>query len=332
MLSRRTRPTLNPISGGGEEMGKYMKKSKTTTTTATANDVSPSSLGVRTRARTLALQQGSNSSSPPTPPSSPAAYLQLRNRRLLKSLVSGGEKGAVKESSRNRVCSVQNPNPNPSENCESAEDGGNNAVECQGDENGDDGVGAAAVEACFGENVLDSEARGRSTRESTPCSLIRNQDSIHTPGSTTRPVSAAEAIRRSEGSMRRRIPTTQEMEEFFAGLEKEQQKQFIEKYNFDPVNDTPLPGRFEWEVRAAGERRPCQFRRQLKRLDDEKKWFQHNALREEEYSAEGTQNICNKFCNFSKLDLDPMNSSSVRFPVVGDEGSKSQDHKGNNEA
>lgn len=234
-------------------MGKYMKKSKTTTTTttATANEVSPtSSLGVRTRARTLALQQrrlqqGTNSSSPPTPPSSPAAYLQLRNRRLLKSLVARDEK----EKGENGVCSVQNPNSNPSlVNSESAEDAGNNAADCEGGENGDDGVGAAAVEACFGENVLDSEARGRSTRESTPCSLIRNSDSIHTPGSTTRPVGAAEAIRRSEGSMRRRIPTTQEIEEFFAGLEKEQQKQFIEKYNFDPVNDTPLPGRFEWEV------------------------------------------------------------------------------------
>ncbi|GAB2221769.1 hypothetical protein Drorol1_Dr00012957 [Drosera rotundifolia] len=254
MPSRKTRPTLNPISGGGE-MGKYMKKSKTTTTTttttATANEVSPtSSLGVRTRARTLALQQrrlqqGTNSSSPPTPPSSPAVYLQLRNRRLLKSLVARDEK----EKGENGVCSVQNPNPNPSVvNCESAEDAGNNAADCEGGENGDDGVGAAAVEACFGENVLDSEARGRSTRESTPCSLIRNSDSIHTPGSTTRPVGAAEAIRRSEGSMRRRIPTTQEIEEFFAGLEKQQQKQFIEKYNFDPVDDTPLPGRFEWEV------------------------------------------------------------------------------------
>lgn len=37
------------------------------------------------------------------------------------------------------------------------------------------------------------------------------------------------------------------MDEFFAGAEEEQQKQFIDKYNFDPVNDKPLPGRYEWE-------------------------------------------------------------------------------------
>jgi hypothetical protein len=82
----------------------------------------------------------------------------------------------------------------------------------------------------------------------------------------------------------RRRPTTPEMDEFFSGAEEEQQKQFIEKYvfprficsvllvmsfqfvlffsfglvslmvsvnsffryNFDPVNEQPLPGRFEW--------------------------------------------------------------------------------------
>ncbi|GAB2227073.1 hypothetical protein Droror1_Dr00008877, partial [Drosera rotundifolia] len=93
----------------------------------------------------------------------------------------------------------------------------------------------------------ESVAASKSTRESTPCSLIRNPDSIHTPGSTSRLVGVAEAIRRSEGSMRRRIPTTQEIEEFFVVLEKEQQKQLIEKYNFDPVNDMPLTGRFECE-------------------------------------------------------------------------------------
>lgn len=67
-------------------------------------------------------------------------------------------------------------------------------------------------------------------------------------------------------------PTTPDMDRFFSGAEEEQQKQFIEKYelsfpfenpfgfvslmarqlfvfryNFDPVNEQPLPGRFEWE-------------------------------------------------------------------------------------
>ncbi|MCI22573.1 cyclin-dependent kinase inhibitor 3-like [Trifolium medium] len=36
------------------------------------------------------------------------------------------------------------------------------------------------------------------------------------------------------------------MDEFFALAEKQQQAIFMEKYNFDVVNDVPLPGRYEW--------------------------------------------------------------------------------------
>ncbi|XP_048235187.1 cyclin-dependent kinase inhibitor 4 isoform X2 [Ricinus communis] len=117
-------------------------------------------------------------------------------------------------------------------------------------------------EASFGENVLDIEGRERLcivlfasvlllhlkmldeffTRESTPCSLIRDPESIRTPGSTTRPSSTEP----NRTSMRRHIPTAHEMDEFFTGAEEEQQKRFIEKYNFDPVNDKPLAGRYEW--------------------------------------------------------------------------------------
>ncbi|KAM0993962.1 hypothetical protein COP2_009744 [Malus domestica] len=40
----------------------------------------------------------------------------------------------------------------------------------------------------------------RTARESTPCSLIRDPDTIRTPGSTTRPTSSAEANRRIQNS------------------------------------------------------------------------------------------------------------------------------------
>ncbi|CAN6715912.1 unnamed protein product [Malus baccata var. baccata] len=87
----------------------------------------------------------------------------------------------------------------------------------------------------------------RTTRQSTPCSLIWDPDTIRTPGSTTRPTSSAEANRRIQNSSQRHIPTAHDMNEFFAGAEEEMQKKFIEKYNYDPVNDKPLPGRYEWE-------------------------------------------------------------------------------------
>lgn len=100
------------------------------------------------------------------------------------------------------------------------------------------------IEASFGENVTEFEGRERSTRESTPCSLIGDPDTVKTPGSTTKRTNATD--RRIQNSMQRPIPTAHEMDEFFAGAEEKQQKLFIDKYNFDPVNDKPLLGRYEW--------------------------------------------------------------------------------------
>ncbi|KAL3351296.1 hypothetical protein AABB24_019742 [Solanum stoloniferum] len=97
-----------------------------------------------------------------------------------------------------------------------------------------------------GENLLEFDGRERTTRESTPCNLIRDPDNIPTPGSSTRPNNASEANGREPTSAQRIIPTAHEMNDFFAGTEEKQQKQFIEKYNFDPVNDKPLPGRYKW--------------------------------------------------------------------------------------
>nr|GMD22163.1 cyclin-dependent kinase inhibitor 3-like [Ipomoea batatas] len=42
------------------------------------------------------------------------------------------------------------------------------------------------------------------------------------------------------------MPSAEEIDEFFAYAEQQQQRRFIEKYNFDIVNDLPLPGRYEW--------------------------------------------------------------------------------------
>ncbi|KNA05312.1 hypothetical protein SOVF_191260 [Spinacia oleracea] len=101
------------------------------------------------------------------------------------------------------------------------------------------------VDGSFGENNLDFDSRERSTRESTPCSLIRGAETIGTPGSTTRPTCSASANRRARNTQRP-IPTNPEMEEFFAGFEHHQQKLFLDKYNYDIMSDMPLSGRYEW--------------------------------------------------------------------------------------
>ncbi|GAB2279669.1 hypothetical protein Dimus_014313 [Dionaea muscipula] len=43
-----------------------------------------------------------------------------------------------------------------------------------------------------------------------------------------------------------KMPSDFEIEEFFAAAEKDLQKRFIDKYNFDIVKDVPLEGRYQW--------------------------------------------------------------------------------------
>lgn len=220
---------------------------------------SPLCLGVRTRAKTLALQRlGKSTAAAPSTVASAGSYLQLRSRRLEKPTILIESKrqkqisvrpdSSSRANSRLRVGSV-----NSGSNRLKVEDGGQLEREkAAGVDKEDDEIQErnqnenpdVGIEASFGENVLEFEGRERGKRETTPCSLIRDPDTIRTPSSTTRPTNLTDAT--AQNSMRRHIPTTHEMDEFFSGAEDQQQKQFIDKYNFDPMNDKPLPGRYEW--------------------------------------------------------------------------------------
>ncbi|KAM7527401.1 hypothetical protein LguiB_030811 [Lonicera macranthoides] len=217
-------------------MGKFMRKAKITRDVAAVMDLSQSSsLGVRTRAKTLALQrlqsQNPNSSN----------FLELRSRRLEKPPLVSTPKDS----------SSQNPNPNsnPTQSSKKQKEGYLGEINTllaskEDDETGCDNCDLG-VQVSFGENNLDFDGRerSRSTRESTPCSLIRDSDTIGTttPGSSTRPTSLSTRRIRP-----RNIPTAHELEEFFTHAEREDQRLFTEKYNFDVVNDVPLEGRYEW--------------------------------------------------------------------------------------
>eukprot|EP00262_Sarcandra_glabra_P014959 TRINITY_DN4510_c0_g1_i1.p1 TRINITY_DN4510_c0_g1~~TRINITY_DN4510_c0_g1_i1.p1 ORF type:complete len:246 (+),score=41.60 TRINITY_DN4510_c0_g1_i1:89-826(+) len=244
-------------------MGKYMKKAKISGGEVAVMEVpsQTSLVGVRTRAKTLALQRNLNLQKS----SSSSSYLQLRSQRLEKpplvvaatDLKKTTKEAAGKENPRN----PKSPNSrlvvegsvnsgsvgSVSMRCEEKKGGGV-------DEKKEEGLQVAepesdtGIEASFGENVLEFDGRERSIRETTPSSLIRDSEALGTPGSTTRPTHSTATNRRIQ--MRRNIPTSHEMEEFFAGAEQQQQKIFTEKYNYDPVNDSPLPGRYEW-VRLA---------------------------------------------------------------------------------
>ncbi|XP_028764110.1 cyclin-dependent kinase inhibitor 7 [Neltuma alba] len=56
-------------------------------------------------------------------------------------------------------------------------------------------------------------------------------------------ITEANSHHKSKGKKR---PTELELEEFFGAAEKDIQKRFAEKYNYDIVNDVPLEGRYEW--------------------------------------------------------------------------------------
>ncbi|KAH7691057.1 Cyclin-dependent kinase inhibitor domain-containing protein [Dioscorea alata] len=213
-------------------MGKYMKKTKVGGEVALMEVGNQSSLGVRTRARTLALQRLQKPSDSSPDPPSPSSYLQLRSRRLEKPVADS--------------CPKLNPRARATAAAAAAKSvsvGSVSLSSCRDEPSLEIDGG---VEVSFGENVLEVEERDRSARETTPCSLIRNSETIGTPGSTTRVSNSGVSSRRIPSSSHRNYPTTHEMEEFFARAEELQQRVFIEKYNFDPVNDLPLPGRYEW--------------------------------------------------------------------------------------
>ncbi|GMI85702.1 inhibitor/interactor with cyclin-dependent kinase, KIP-RELATED PROTEIN 3 [Hibiscus trionum] len=203
-----------------------MKKSKIAGDIAVMEVSHQSTMGSRTRAaKTLALQRLSKTPSPAhavglNPDVSSFSYLQLRSRRLEKSASPVSNKTKQKQ--------------------EGKKNGGKESEGCFGNREIVFGVGicrGTTDETCFG------ELRDRSTMESPSCSLIKDFETIPAPGSTTKPRSSPSTHRRGP---ERFIPAAQEMEEFFACAEQQQQWQFIEKYNFDIVNDLPLPGRYEW--------------------------------------------------------------------------------------
>nr|GMD68430.1 cyclin-dependent kinase inhibitor 5-like [Ipomoea batatas]GMD79697.1 cyclin-dependent kinase inhibitor 5-like [Ipomoea batatas] len=280
-------------------MGRYMKKSKTAGEVALLEVThSQSFSGVRTRAKTLALQRLRRSADEICCGGDSGSYLQLRSRRLQKPPI-GLDSRRQKPSSKDSNPSLgHNSKQNQSTRASSRVRHGYSAIsgsvnkeenecldgvikeenilpeKCGAFEENENKVnntaGDAGDEASFGENLPEFEVPNCSVyglttlmssqfsqmygiwlslpdRESTPCSLIRDSDAVQTPGSSTRPASAREANSRMHNSLRRHIPTTHEINEFFAGAEEEQHRKFIEKYNFDPVNEKPLPGRFEWE-------------------------------------------------------------------------------------
>lgn len=223
-----------------------MRKAKITADVAVM-EVPQSNLGVRTRAKTLALQRLQSTTPLPASDSvsDSSGYLQLRSRRLEKpSLLKPQTQRQTEAEMNTKSRSGSRLGVNDSVISGSARSG--SIARSKGDDNCfENRVADETGQGSFGEDNSDFQARERSTRESTPCSLIREVD-VATPGSSTRRRALDARNQRSRDAILRNIPSAYEMEEFFARAEQEQQQRFIEKYNFDIVADMPLPGRYEW--------------------------------------------------------------------------------------
>ncbi|CAL9073561.1 unnamed protein product [Musa textilis] len=244
----------------GSGMARYSRKARIGGEAAVADAAhQQSSFGVHTRAKTLALKRLQESS-----PADAYSYLQLRSRRLQKHL-------PAPSSVRSRPAAKNTPSANPNsgrtpkfisnppagmgESPVTSDSAASVSMRnrCLKKAKASSEAAAAAVpevsskdragsEASYGENVLELEA-SRSARESTPCSLKRNSETIGSPGSTTRPTKFTVSSKRQASPI---VPTDPEMEELFAGPEQLQQRRFMERYNFDVAKDQPLPGRYEW--------------------------------------------------------------------------------------
>uniref|UniRef100_A0A7N0UH75 Cyclin-dependent kinase inhibitor n=1 Tax=Kalanchoe fedtschenkoi TaxID=63787 RepID=A0A7N0UH75_KALFE len=216
-------------------MGKYIKKS-TPKSDVAAMEIPLSSTGVRTRAKTLALQKLQRHT-PPLPAANPvydeSSYLQLRSRRLRK------------------LQPLRQPGDPEFDSCPnfSSRRAGLSLVVKKGSGNGTVELEIGDLDASFSENDLNFEAeqiRDSTSRESTPCNSVRGADTFSTPGSTARLPRLSLSHARVQNATPQVMPTASEIEEFFALAEQHQHRIFLEKYNFDVVSGRPMPGRYEW--------------------------------------------------------------------------------------
>ncbi|KAK8966368.1 Cyclin-dependent kinase inhibitor 4 [Platanthera guangdongensis] len=191
-------------------MGKHISKTKLAGEVALMEVSIQSSIGVRTRARTLALQRVQKPSTFPdgnTSSFSSSDHLLLRGRRLEKEAITL----KADEVTESKITAGVESSPE--------------------------------TKASLGEFVL---LLGAEDMYVSPLSCLFSSSWLFSIGilcSTTRLMTKNCAI---HCDMHQAIPSSHEIEEFFSGAERLQQRTFMEKYNYDPVNDCPLPGRYEW--------------------------------------------------------------------------------------
>ncbi|KAK2967559.1 hypothetical protein RJ640_030430 [Escallonia rubra] len=203
-------------------MGKYMRKCKGVGEVAVMEIGQVG--GVRTRARTLAMaakrrkvRSGELEFSP--------SLVQLRRRRRV---VNTPQNPVSPATSRNSSPSSDNI---PASCCSS---------------NGSTEVASERLKFADLEEIERSAFNftcgGGERRDATPSTSELGEEESGELESTAGPSEACS--RRRETA--ERTPSEAELEEFFSTAEKDLQKKFTEKYNYDIAKDVPLQGRYEW--------------------------------------------------------------------------------------
>ncbi|XP_010527231.1 PREDICTED: cyclin-dependent kinase inhibitor 5 [Tarenaya hassleriana] len=229
-----------------------MKKSKIAGEISVMSVSQPTTtFGFRTRAaKSLALQRLRSLSPSPAAEDDSFRYLQLRSRRLVKLPSPSGTRKQPQQQLRQSLChgETRNPKDKPGP-AKSGSDLVAPVPENEGHFGDNEGIGGSdgnLGEASSGENSIDFEPKDRSTRESTPCNLVSDTEAIGTPCSSTRRISPVRTRERARDGSLGIVPSSREIEEFLESAEQQEQRFFIQKYNFDVLNDVPLPGRYEW--------------------------------------------------------------------------------------
>ncbi|XP_021714286.1 cyclin-dependent kinase inhibitor 1-like [Chenopodium quinoa] len=94
---------------------------------------------------------------------------------------------------------------------------------------------------CLGNSTADPEvesaAETSSKQKEEECHRTELREATKSDGQDSQATKSTAQIR---------MPSDSEIEEFFAAAEKDIQKRFSDKYNFDIAKDLPLKGRYDW--------------------------------------------------------------------------------------
>ncbi|KAG2315904.1 hypothetical protein Bca4012_066752 [Brassica carinata] len=176
----------------------------------------------------------------PDPEPSSASVSPLKKKKLDDNDSHGGVGVAAPSPSMSSSSSADSSHGGCSVTSAGVEDDDKSSIICFSSESYEIARSIPSVAA------VDLQDHQISETETSTASITSNIRKEVNPalGETTEMESSSSAQKSPEVS---KSPTPGEIEEFLSELEDKDQKRFIEKYNFDIVNDKPLQGRYKWD-------------------------------------------------------------------------------------